>query len=429
MMRSYTKPDMERPIEDIRAEVKRDYEALAEMLQLPESIGFAAAVASANIGMNPRDKYPFKLFQKQFADTVARHSGNDEAFVDAFEIVTGVWNHFPHDDLGMSPVERMRLDVAAGDTAPDYDALQEEITSPVRAEKILKAIDVRLAFLSDVAHAYLERHLRSIGGTKKDARAITAIFADPKRDTNDALKYLLIDMMKARRGRNVREGVTIEDIQPTVRAITMCENHTVSVMENGHKNSRMFQWIARQCMEYMAKSLAESNAYEHTTGSVTIVEPLDALDMLLDVHAGVDVLAKRLRIDSGLTEAAHHILDWLMLTDIHDILGRDPKESAVFMLAAARLIATTGMGDKKHMFTRLVVKLQAESGFTENDFDKEVARLARKALCNCGDPVQMMPIPGREPDDCEDRLIAFAPCIKIQSPISLDDLPVPSPFM
>lgn len=428
-MRSYTTPDLERPIEEIRAEIKRDYEALAAMLQLPPALGFEAAVAAAKIGMVPRDKYPFKEFQQAFADTVARYSGNDEAFTDAFEIVTGVWNHFPHDDLGMSPVERMRADVAAGEPAIDYDALREDLTGDARIEKMHQATDVRLEFLSDVAQAHLWRHLRAIGGTKKDAEAIVAILADPERDPGDALTYLLIDMMQKRRERKARGKVTIEDVQPAVRAITMCENHVASVMENGHKNSRMFQEIARQCVAHMAESLAKGQREGKRAGSVELIEPLAALDMLLDIHAEVSELSKRLRIAEGLEEAAHHILDWLTLTDIHEILGRDPKASAPLILAAARLIAETG--DPKHAFAGLAPKLRrAASGFADDEaYDKEIARLAEKALSNCGDPLHMMPVPGQEPDDCEERLAKLAPALKLRSPVSPQDLPTPSPFM
>ncbi len=427
-MRPYTKPDMERPIEEIRAEVKRDYDALAALLKLPEALGFESAVAATKIGMISPEAYPFKEFQLAFTDTVARQSLTEEAFMDAFEIVTGVWNHFPHDNLGMSPVERMRADVAAGAPPIDYDALCEDLTSDEGIERMHVAVDKRLEFLSEVAQSYLEHYLPSVGGTKKNVTAILKILADPTRDPNEALKYMIIDMTAERKKKKTRTRVTIADMQPVVRVLTMCENHTTSVMDNGHKNSRMFQEIARQCVEYTAVALTKSARSGKAAGSITIIEPLDALDMLLDLHAAIGTLAKRLRATEGLEEAAHHILDWLALTDINEILGREPSERAAHLLAVARLIAATG--NPKRPFTALAPKLRTVSGYADDKaYETETARLAELALTNCSDPIQMMPIPGKEPDDCDERLAALAPKLKSRSPLTLGDLSLPSPFI
>lgn len=418
---------MVRPIEDIRAEVRRDYEALVATLKLPKTLGFEAVVAATKIGMVSPKTYPFKELQQAFADAVARQSSNDDAFTDAFEIVTGVWNHFPHDDLGMSPIERMRADIASGTPPIDYDALRDELMSEHGAERVLEAIDKRLAFLSEVAQSYLEQYLPDVGGTKKDARAICSILADPTRDPNDALKYLLIDMTKSRQDKKTPTRITFGDTQPVVRVITMCENHIVSTMDNGHKNSRMFQQIARQCVEHMAGALAESQHAGKAAGSITIIEPIDALDMLLDIHAAIGETSKRLRITKGLEEAAHHILDWLTLTDIHEILGRNPSERAAHILAVARLIAATG--DPKFSFATLAPKLQAIGRYADDTaYTAEISRLAELALTNCGDPTQMMPIPGKEPEDCVEHLAELAPVLKLRSPILPDDLSMPSPF-
>lgn len=427
-MRLYTRPDMERPIEDIRAEVKSDYETLAAALKLPEALGFEAAVAATRVGMVSPKEYPFKEFQQAFADAVARQSGNEEAFTDAFEIVTGVWNHFPHNDLGMSPIERMRADVAAGEPPIDYDALHEELVGSKSVERMHTAIDKRLEFLSEVAQSYLEQYLPDVNGTKKDAAHIISILADPTRDPGDALKYLLIDMTKARKARKVRAHVTFGDLQPTVRALTMCENHIASVMDNGHKNSRMFQAIAQQCVEHMADALKESERAGKAAGSITVIEPVDALEMLLDIHAAIGETAKRLRVAEGLEEAAHHILDWLVLTDVHEILGRNPNERATHILAVARLIAATG--NPRYPFAALAPKLQAISGYADaSNYNTEIARLAELILTNCGDPIQMMPVPGKEPENCIARLAELAPSLKSRSPLSFDDLSTPSPFI
>ncbi len=422
-MKSYTKPDLERPIEELRAEIQRDYEALVTNAQLPHTLGFEAAVAATKLGMVSPRSYPFKDFQSAFADFIARHSGNEDTFIDAFEIMTGVWNHFPHDDLGMSPVEKMREEVAAGAPPIDYDALLEEENSPENEERIQKAIDQRLQFLSEVAEENLLYFLRTIGGTKKDLKAITAIFTDPTRDPSDALTYLLVEMPKARPNKKV----TYADMQPVVRALTMGENHLVSVMKNGHQNSRLFQEMVRQCVNQIAASLEENAHSGKASGSLTLIEPIEVLDTLLDTHAEISVLARRLRIAEGLKDAAHHILDWLVLTDINEIFGYNPKERAAHILAVARLIAATG--DPKRPFTTLEPKLQAASGYADsNAFKTEIARLAEFALIHCGDPRQMMPIPGQEPDDCEKRLTALAPSLAFRSPILPDDLSTPSPF-
>lgn len=427
-MRPYTKPNMERPIEEIRAEVRRDYEALAAALRLPEALDFEAAVAATKIGMVSPKKYPFKEFQLAFADQVARQSLNEEAFTDAFEVVTGVWNHFPHDDLGMSPIEKMRAEVDAGAPPIDYGALSEELTSDEGAERMHTAVDKRLAFLSEIAESYLEEYLPSVGGTKKDMKAILTILADPTKDPNEALRYMLIDMTAERKKKKSRLRVTISDLQPVVRVLTMCENHIASVMDNGHKNSRLFQQIARQCVEHMASEFEEGKRSGKAVGSITIIEPVDALDMLLDLHAAIADHAKRLRVTEGLADAAHHILDWLALTDINEVLGREPSERAAHILAVARLIAATG--DPKRPFTALAPKLRAMSGIADDTaYEAEIVRLAEIALTNCGDPAQMMPVPGQEPDDCETRLATLAPSLKLRSPLSPNDLSAPSPFI
>jgi hypothetical protein len=236
-------------------------------------------------------------------------------------------------------------------------------------------------------------------------------------------------MMKARQSKKVRKKVTIEDIQPTVRAITMCENHTATVMDNGHLHSRMFQEIAHQCMAHMDDMLAQSKKSRKTAGSIRVIEPLAVLDQFLDVHAEISEIARRTRMTIGLEEAAHHILDWLVLTDIQEILGRGPKEIAALVCAVARFIAATG--DPKHAFASLSPKLRAITTHFVDDgaYHAEIARVAEKVICNCGDPLQMMPIPGEEPDDCMERIATIAPCLKLRSPVSWDDLPIPSPFM
>jgi hypothetical protein len=121
--------------------------------------------------MVPPDAYPFKAFQQEFAEAVAQRSANDDAFADAFEVVTGVWNHFPHDDLGMSPMERMREETTAGQGLSPDD-IERMLSDEGADDRMWEAVDVRLALLSDVAQGHLEQHLRLIEGPRKMRRLL-----------------------------------------------------------------------------------------------------------------------------------------------------------------------------------------------------------------------------------------------------------------
>jgi hypothetical protein len=427
-MRSYTTPNLTQPIDEIRAEIKRDYEALAHMVQLPTELGFEAAVATTYIGMVPSHAYPFKKFQQDFAEAVARHSGNDEAFNDAFEIVTGVWNYFPHQDLGMSPVELIRKEVAEGGEMPDYEAIRDAELSPEQQEQMFKETDQILIFLSEVAESHLIKHLQRIGCTKKDAQTIIEIIEDPEQDPEMALLSLITKITKRiTQTKTQKHRITMKDIQPAMRALAMCENHITIIVDGNHKSSRMMQAIAEQCATHMMKSLAQSKS--KTTVGVEIIEPIMPLECLLDVHVSINEVSTRLHVPEGLEEAAHHILDWIMLTDIHEVIAHnDAEEYAAIILAVARLIAETG--DPKRPFDNLAPLLRKNVPSITDDtaYAKEVARIARMVLCRCSDPILMMPIPGQEPADCEERLAVLAPDLKFRSSISPNDLSVPSPF-
>lgn len=426
-MKSYTKPDIERPIEDIRAEIQRDYEALAVLVALPDTLSFDAAVAAAKKGMVPHDNYPFKEFQRQFADVVARHSGNDAAFTDAFEVVTAVWNYFPHDDLGKAPVEALRDDIAQGRDG-GLDQMHQLIDDPdAFDEDVLVDIDDALQILSDVSETGLKQHLRAIGGTAKDAKAIVDILADPERDPNEALMYLFgtLGKKKPRKGALV---ATFENIQPVVRAISACENHTVSTMKNGHVTSRMFADIARTCAEHMDAEMERAERSGAVADAIELIDPLVVLDHFIDIHADIAQIAQDISAPAGLEEAAHHVLDWLM-PDIHEIMGTPSEEMAARMLGVAQLIATTGDPDYVAEPHGALIRDASESFADDSEYEAEITRIAEKVLCQCGDPAQMMPIPGLEPDDCEKRLEKIAPCLGLRSPIDPNDLPIPSPFM
>lgn len=422
-MRPYSQPDFDIDIAVLRAEIERDYTHMAGRLKLPKRLDFSHACAATLAGgMGIHDGSPYETFKKELLDAVASSSKKEEYEPgEILEILTGVWNHFPHKDLdGLSPIEKMRSEY----TASDAERMLDDLDS-IDIETYEEHIDREILLLSDtVAKNFLE-HLKKIGFDKKEGQHIIDILSDPKRDPSDALSYLFSKMIHNSRVK--QKTFTIDDIQPAVRALMWCENHTASKMSNGHWGSRMFQNIVEQAMHYNTHVVAEAEERSDNK-EVLMVDPFRTLEALSLIHDAISEYSAHFNLDIGIEESTRHLVDWLALVDIHElIVQEDLNITTLYFLGAARLIAATGDPTQPYVDLENLLRKEIAQHADAHTFDDEVKRIAEKVLNATQDPVMLMPYPGKEPDDCEDRLAQLAPDLKLRSPLNGDLLFTPPP--
>lgn len=429
-MRPYTQPDFEKDIEVLRAQVKHDYNQMAILLKLPRRLDFlhaCKAVLAGGLGM--KDGSPYEKFKDDLFSTVASTIEKEDGLNDVLEILTGVWNHFPHDDLGgLSPIEKMRAE------PPSSDMVSIDPSS-LDMKEYMAEIDREVLSFSETVASNLLEYLKDIGLGKEEQQHILGILSDPHQKPDTAVLYLFTRMTNVATDRKQanQKSLTIDDIQPVARALMWCENYTASKMPNGHWNSRMFQNITEQAIEYNTRTVAKADAeIKPSAKTVLIVDPLRTFQALSMIHDTISEFSEEFNIDIGIEEATRHLVDWLALIDIHELLvQKDLNITTHYLFGAARLIAVTG--DPKLSYKRLATRLRKEHKEIVSQvefvaFDKEVKRIAEKVLNAVADPVMLMPYPGNEPHDYMERLAELAPDIKLRPSLNDDPPSIPSPF-
>lgn len=423
-MKSYTKPDFETDVEKLRAQIKRDYIEMVKCLELPKRFDFPharKAVLAGGTGMN--DGSPYEKFKGDLLHVVASNSKEEHDLDDALQILTGVWNHFPHDDLdGLSPIEKMR------DESVDSKKSSNDLPT-VNMEKYTTEIDREILSLSDAVANNLLAYLKDVGLNKEDQQHMLGILSDPHQEPENAIHYFftrIIDTAKKK-----KKHLTIDDMQPAVRALMWCENYTASKMPNGHVSSRMFQNIVEQTMEHNNSITTEEDIKTLPGEKAALVaDPLGILLTLSMIHDAISEYSVSFHVDIGMEEATRHLVDWLALVDMHELLVRnDLNISTFYFFGAARLIAATG--DPKRPYKRLATRLYKEvaSDADPKEFDREVKRIAEKVLYTVQDPIMLMPYPGKEPNNCMENLAELAPDIKFRSPLNDDPSFIPPNFL
>ncbi len=402
---------MTTPIEELRTAIRRDYETMAREYDFPSTLSFEAAIRVVHVGVNSRKDYPFKKFQNDVCDVLIHKQLPNNILTTNLQILGAVWNYFPHKDLGMSPIEAIREEKSKTITT------NENGDATIDLDAYFNAVDEKLEYLAEVSEKTLARHLEKIGCTAKDARTLVAFLSDPTCKPDDAL-IKLFDCVRARKTKRPKI-VTMEDIQPAVRALAACENHTISIMPNNHRNSRMFQTIVEQTMNLNTSRLTtntpDDNLHE-------MIEPLSVLDALIKTHQNIQKTHTTIRADITLHESAHHILDWLALTDVREIIARPPRETALIMLGVARLISCTGDPAYQPGCTDAQIRRKTTFLKSEPAYEKEIRRIAQIALESCNDPGLMLADLPHIPDDADSRLAALAPRLALRSPIDADQI-------
>ncbi|HEY4526254.1 MAG TPA: hypothetical protein VJK53_00140 [Candidatus Paceibacterota bacterium] len=334
----------------------------------------------------------------------------------------------------------------------------EEPLEEVAFEAMTEAIDHLIPLFSTTVRGLLAIHMKNFGFKDREVNAVAGILETPTSDPAEALVYLLREAVALSK-KDTKQKYTMGDLQPTVRALAAYENHAASKMPNGHYNSRMFQNIAQQHVALMASMLEGDGDDEYVefvnpapsrdrralnlaarnAGSTLRtsagrarcwVNPAEYLDALLETHKYIVIEGEKLGAEMALQEAAHHILDWIGLIDIEELLQYDPRSFALIMLAVAHRISKTGypkgaLGCSEKKISSLLKNVFPDTTL----YEKEIMRIAELALCGCGDPELMIADVINSPEDTQEKLASLAPCLKLRSPVDLSDLPTPSPFL
>ncbi len=422
-MRPYTQPDLNKSIETLQAEVRRDYEEMTKRFKLPKRLDFPHACKAVYAGgMGIRDGSPYNIFRNELLLAVTSTLKGDSDLQDILEILTGVWNHFPHSDLdGLSPMEKMRTEPAISD-------LDLGEISSLTGEKYATKVDEVVLGFSEAVAGNLLHYLKQVGLGKKEQQHILTILSNPEEEPEDTVMYLFTKMVEVAKKGKV--SLTIDDLQPVVRALMWCENYTASKMPNGHWNSRMFQNIIEQAMDFNTVNVTKVNSdKEADDAAILIADPLRVWEALSMIHDAISEFCDDFNVDLGIEEATRHLVDWLAHTDIHELLSReDLNLTTLHFIGAARLIAITG--DPKRHYKRLEKNLHKEitSQVGLSEYEREIKRIAEKALNATQDPIMLMPYPGQEPDNCLERLAKLAPSLKLRTQVDDDLSFIPSPF-
>lgn len=307
-----------------------------------------------------------------------------------------------------------------------YSAPQSEHDEPLDTESLTtmmtEAIDHMIPFFSKTMRGLLAVHMKNFGFEDREVNAIADILETPTKDPAEALMYLLQEAVALAK-KDTKQKYTMADLQPTVRAMAAYENHAASKMSNGHYNSRMFQNIAQQHVALITDMLEDDDE------DAEFVNPAAYLDALLETHTCIAIEGEKIGADMALQEAAHHILDWIGLIDIGELLRYEPESFALVILGVAHRISKTGYPKGALGCSEKKIRALLRGVFPDKSaYEKEIVRIAELALCGCGDPELMIADVVTSPEDNKERLAALAPCLKLHSPVDPRDLPIPSPF-
>ena len=413
-MRKYPIPESEEALEEVRLDIQRDFEEMARKYALPDELTFAAVRKAVSFGMVPRSLYPYRKLQTEFIDALSRLAISNDDVNEALSIMSAVWNYFPHTDMGTSPIEKVREQTSTDNEPFDAESLTTLMTG---------AIDHLIPLFSKTTRGLLEVHMKNFGFKDREVNAVAGILETPSKDPSEALMYILQEAVALSK-KDTKQKYTMGDLQPTVRAMAAYENHAASKMQNGHYNSRMFQNIAQQHVELTASMLEKDDNED-----VEFVNPAEYLDALLETHKYIAVEGEKMGAEMTLQEAAHHILDWMGLIDIEELLQYDPRSFALVMLAVAHRISKTGYSKGALGCSEKKIRSLLKNVFPDSSvYEKEILRIAQFALCGCGDPELMIADVVNSPEDNKERLAALSPCLKLRSPVDPSDLPTPSPF-
>ncbi len=426
-MYKYQMPDMQTPIETIRSEIARDYSILERECALPEQLHFGAVLGAVHAGMRSGQEYPFILLQNEFVEHLSGQNMLPELFDKALGLFSSVWNYFPHKDLGMSPVEKIRQDGAASKTLEKEIAALGQGGEDALFESVFVSADKTLVEFSDIVTKELRKALKHIGGTERDVKALTAIYTDANGNEGEALAYLTAQLPAFSKKSGTKK--THADIERLLRPIFLCENHLVARMPNKHYTSRMFQNIIEQFTEYSERVFSEQSAAGNKM--VALIPPHEQLRILVYMHAALDVTARRLGAHELLLEAAHYALDWNALIDMHDTVSSDPLYGAFLALASAHTISHTARARDSLGLTARALYQEVAVEFPEvsrETFLADVAARVHTLLRECDNPRLLCAQSEKVGDTELSRLATLAPELSLRSPISMDDLDEPSPF-
>lgn len=423
-MYKYQIPDLKTPIKKIRTDIERDYARLEEDCSLPENLHFHEVLKAVAVGANPTQNYPFIELQGALLNHLTTLNMLPELFDKAVGLFASVWNYFPHKDLGMSPVEKMREDTGSKIITNELENLSNE---EVLFESVFSSADKTLTELAEATKKQTLAHIAAIGGTKNDLADITTILSKPNADIDEA--YALIVRRLPTFSQRIGTEIKLNDLQPFNRALMLFESHLAAKMPNGHYTSRMFQNIVEQFSDYGEKLIEREGNMGNKM--VALVPPHEQLRMLAFAHATLGVYAKRLQACDALLDAARYILDMLVYIDTRHIAENDPLWSALASLSIAQTISRTvhptfPLGMSKTALQKAVH--EEFDAVTAQNFAEESTALLERVIYDSEDLTPLCANTIKVPKDIVERLTKLAPELALRSPISLSDFSEPSPF-
>ena len=228
-------------------------------------------------------------------------------------------------------------------------------------------------------------------------------------------------LMKSFMNSKSNKVVTIEDIQPMIRAMVAGESHIASQMPNGFHNSRMFQDLAHKVIEGIGQIL------ETKSEPVEIIQPVSVIYALADTHRDIDMEADKMDVKLEYISAVHHVLDWLIDSDYMELFTHEPRILALKLYGTVNLISQIADPEFDTGVKFGVLHRKVKTAFSgSKEYESELHRIAEIVLCNCRDPLLLLPNIVSPPDEWRANLEKEFPCLLKNN---LDNsLPIPSPF-
>lgn len=403
MFTMYPKPNDKNSINGIRLEIEKDYNALASKYSFPKIFSFTKVTYLVSKGMPTEGEYPFKKLQFKFMEYVLNNVDNESEVNKIIGTFMAIWNYFPHDDMGMAPVE----------VSAENSLLEDEENIDV-----FEILDELLLDIKDVVDEKIYRQGKKIGLLKKESKQIIDILSKPSIDPSQSLEKLFLIL----RNKKTNKIVTMEDIQPFVRAVSFAENHTPAKLDNNHYTSRMLQELARGSVQSVSGQ----------PGKIKYVNPALLLSVIHETIELVQNDGGELNADKNHIDTSHHLLNWVVdVDDFSYISNYSPDVLSALLLGSSNYITRVVTPDEYISYSDSDIYLLIKNEFESlSDYQKEVKEMTQKILKTCSDPLMCVPDIIRAPDDYIDRLREIVPGLKKLR--DDDDIPqgfIPSPYL
>jgi len=411
--RYYFKPDFDTDIDIIRKDIKKDYEAYEKKYAFVPNLRFDAILEKASSADKHFEK-TLQIVQKQLTAYLSLKKVSGDEYFAILQTFMAIWNYFPNADMGKSPIEAMRAEVA-GDTQKrtDYEKMANTPAEEMLNNMMQDGFEA-MHVLDDVYTQELTILIKHIGGIKKDADNIHNILADSERDPVDALKYLydVAGGGGASKSKK-RTKYSVDEIQDMVRSLAGLEWYTVSEIAKGQYTTRLFQEILEQAVQTHMKK------HTRPPQELMLVGAMSQYQYIMLVHMAIAEIMKRFpekKWSILLSQTVHHLLTWVAVIDTSLCTKyKKPIECAAMILQTAWYISHTiepefDLGCTKEDLEKVCKKENDVIGSPQMR-EAIILQLSQALMCHCADPLMLLVNVLDNPDDIKARVSRFAPCV------------------